>query len=424
MGVFTKIFGKSTKAQNGSTTLEYQSGGLSELSGFRGNVYDNDIARSAIWTNAKNVGKLNPKHIRRTEGKYDVFPMPKVKRLLTRPNQYMSMSVFLNKMATQCFKKNNAFALVRFDGQGWVEGIYPISYTYAKVIERMGFCYVCFTLPDGKTLTVKYSELIHIRAHLDEKDVLGESNASALSPIMEVLQTTDQGIVSAIRKSAVIRWILKFQHVLNPEDKKEQVNEFVKNYLSIGNSGGAAASEPRYEAEQVKNEGYVPNAAMMDRAKARIYSYFGVSDEIVQARFTEDQWNAYYENTIEPFAIQLSEEFTEKLFTPHERDCGNEIIFEANRLQYASNNTKVSVAKFLADIGGAELDQILEIFNMAPLGGEAGKRRVQTLNMVNADKADQYQLGDSKKKKEQEPEPDAEPEADKSKQKKGAKDDG
>ena len=133
----------------------------------------------------------------------------------------------------------------------------------------------------------------------------------------------------------------------------------------------------------------------MDRAKERIYSYFGVSEGIIQSKFSEDEWNAYYENTIEPFAIQLSEEFTEKLFTQHEREFGNEIIFEANRLQYASTNTKIAVGRFLTDIGGATLDQILEIFNMAPLGGEEGKRRVQTLNMVNAAKADQYQLGEA-----------------------------
>jgi hypothetical protein len=43
----------------------------------------------------------------------------------------------------------------------------------------------------------------------------------------------------------------------------------------------------------------------------------------------------------------------------------------------------------------------LEIFNMAPLGGEEGARRVQTLNMVNAAKADQYQLGEKSKEQEE-----------------------
>lgn len=404
MGLFSKLFGRADNSEStprGSTVVEYQSGGISDLADWNGNIYDSDIARSAIWTNAKNAGKLNPKHIRRSGDKYDVFPVPKVKRMLTRPNPYMSMSVFINKMVTQCLKKNNAFALIKFDMDGWVEGLFPITYNRVEAVESHGFYFVKFYLADGKTLTAPYSELIHLRIHFDEKDLFGESNRKALSTIMDVVSTTDKGIVNAIRKSAIIRWILKFQNVLNPTDKQQQIDDFVKNYLTIENSGGAAATDPRYEAVQVKPENYVPNAAQMDRAKERIYSYFGVSESIIQSKFTEDEWNAYYENTIEPFAIQLSEEFTEKVFTQKEREFGNEIIFEANRLQYASTNTKIAVGRFLTDIGGASLDQILEIFNMAPLGGEEGARRVQTLNMVNAAKADQYQLGEKSKEREE-----------------------
>lgn len=404
MGIFSKLFGRADSGGGmpQSTVVEYESGGISELGQWSGNIYESDIVRSAIWTNAKNAGKLNPKHIRKSGDKYDVFPTPKVKRILTRPNRYMSMSVFINKMVVQCQKRNNAFALIKFDNDGWVEGLFPITYNRVEAVESHGFYFVKFYLAEGKQMTVPYEELIHLRAHFDQKDLFGEDNQKALSTIMEVVRTTDKGIVNAIRKSAIIRWILKFQNVLNPEDKQKQIDDFVKNYLSTENSGGAAATDPRYEAVQVKPESYVPNAAQMDRAQARIYSYFGVSEAIIQSKFSEDEWNAYYENTIEPFAIQLSEEFTEKLFTSTERDFGNEIIFEANRLQYASNSTKIAVGRFLTDIGGASLDQILEIFNMAPLGGEEGKRRVQTLNMVNAKKADQYQLGEKTGETEEE----------------------
>lgn len=400
MGLFSKLFGKSDAGQGITITVETMSDTSSIFAEWSGNIYDSDIVRSAIWTNAKNAGKLNPKHIRKNGDKYDVFPTPKIKRLLTRPNQYMSMSVFLNKMVTNCQKKNNAFALIKFGADGFPEGIYPITYNRVEAIEAKGFYFIRFNLADGKTMTVAYEELIHLRMHFDEKDIFGEGNNKTLSTIMEVINTTDVGVINAIKKSAIIRWLLKFNNVLNPTDKQKQIDDFVKNYLSIENSGGAAATDPRYEATQVKPESYVPNAAQMDRAKERIFSYFGVSEEVIQSKFNEEQWNAYYENTIEPLAIQLSEEFTEKLFSQKEREFGNEIVFEANRLQYASNTTKIAVGKFLTDIGAATIDQILEIFNMSPLGGEEGKRRVQTLNMVNAEKADQYQLGDDPKAKE------------------------
>ena len=52
------------------------------------------------------------------------------------------------------------------------------------------------------------------------------------------------------------------------------------------------------------------------------------------------------------------------------------------------------------------LDQALVTLGFPPIGGEEGKRRVQTLNMVNAEKADEYQLGEKTKTEESKTEDD------------------
>ena len=65
----------------------------------------------------------------------------------------------------------------------------------------------------------------------------------------------------------------------------------------------------------------------------------------------------------------------------------------------------MSAAKFLTEIGAATLDQILTMFDMPTIGGEEGARRVQTLNMVNAELADKYQTG-----AETDPPPEKDPE--------------
>lgn len=93
---------------------------------------------------------------------------------------------------------------------------------------------------------------------------------------------------------------------------KKQTDNFIKNYLDINNDGGVASTDPRYEFDQLKSDAYVPNKPQMDSSKERIYSYFGTNENIIQSKFTEEEWNAYYENTIEPVAIQLSLEFTKR----------------------------------------------------------------------------------------------------------------
>ena len=47
-----------------------------------------------------------------------------------------------------------------------------------------------------------------------------------------------------------------------------------------------------------------------------VFSYFGINKDILQNKFNEDTWNAFYEGEVETFAIQLSQAITNMLFTP------------------------------------------------------------------------------------------------------------
>ena len=95
-------------------------------------------------------------------------------------------------------------------------------------------------------------------------------------------------------------------------------------------------------------------------------------------KYTEDEWNAFYESTIEPIALQLSLEFTTKLFSDREIGHGNEIVFEANRLQYASVSTKLALVS-LVDRGAMTPNEWREVFNLAPIeGGDVPIRRLDT----------------------------------------------
>ena len=90
---------------------------------------------------------------------------------------------------------------------------------------------------------------------------------------------------------------------------------------------------------------------------------------------------------------EISQAFGNCFFTDRERAFGNEILCELDRLQFATLGERTAAAKFLGKTGALMLDQLLAIFGFDPLGGEEGKRRVQTLNMANVKTIDQYQLG-------------------------------
>ena len=76
-------------------------------------------------------------------------------------------------------------------------------------------------------------------------------------------------------------------------------------------------------------------------------------------------------------------------FTPTEKRFGNEIMFESNRLQYASNRTKVEILRYANNI--MTINELREIFNLAPR--EDGDVILQDLNHIDSSIANEYQVG-------------------------------
>lgn len=384
--LFSKIFGNKEQPKV-KQSFELLNNPSAYFSAYSGNMFDSDIVRAAVRPIVNAVGKLSPKHM----AKDKINPQPYLRRILERPNPYMSMQDFLMKMTWQRELTHNAFAYVKRDALGYAEEIYPIPYSAVELVTVANEPYAKFMFWSGKVIAVPYTDLIHLRKDFNSNDFYGDAGAYTTANIMEVINTTDQSVVNAVKNSAVLKWILKFKSVLKPEDRAMQVSDFVKNFLSISNEGGAAASDPRYDLEQVKENNFVPNAMQMEKAVQRVYSYFGVNEKIVQNNWTDEEWNPFYSSVIEPIAIQLSDAFTYVIFSEKERGFGNKIIFSASRLIIASNDTKINMARDLAPLGLFSINEIREIFEMEPV--EGGEKRVQTLNVVNTDIVDNYQIG-------------------------------
>lgn len=347
---------------------------------WNGKLYQSDIVRACIRPRVKAIGKLIPKHIREGPDGIKVNPEPYMRFLLEEPNPYMSGQMLQEKAATQLALNNNAFILIIRDENGYPIELYPIPcVTVEAIYNKTGYLFLKFYFQNGNSLTFPYSEIIHLRDDFYDNDIFGEPPGKALVSLMDIVTTTDQGIVKAIKNSNAVKWLLKYNQSLRPEDIKKNAEEFVKNYLSLESSTvGAAATDAKADAIQVEPKDYVPNAAQIDRTTERIYSFFNTNKKIVQSSYNEDEWISYYEARIEPDAMQMSAEYTRKLFTRRERGFGNKIIFEASSLQYASMRTKLDLVQFV-DRGMMTPNEVRAIMNLAPIeGGDTPIRRLDT----------------------------------------------
>lgn len=333
---------------------------------------------------AKAVGKLVAKHIRETvdangERSIAVNPAPGIRRLLEEPNPYMTGQVMQEKLATQLCLNNNAFALIVRDDMGLPTGIYPVLPQTAEALySNDGTLALRMQLPNNKVFTFAYSDIIHLRQDFNEDDIFGTPIGNVLTPLLDVVSTTDQGIVNAIKNSSVIRWLLKFSNPLRPDDLKKQAEDFSNNYLSTTKGTGVAAVDSKADATQIEPKDYVPNAAQMDLTKQRIYALFNTNAKIVDSSRSEEEWNAYFDAEVEPVLRQLGGEYTRKLFTLRERGFGNKIVFEASSWDGASLSTKLNLMQ-MVDRGSLTPNEWRYAFNLAPVpGGDEPIRRLDT----------------------------------------------
>jgi len=359
---------------------------------WNGNLYKSDIIRACIRPKVKAIGKLVAKHIRETvnaDGSINlkVNPEPYMRFLLEEPNPYMTGQVMQEKVATQLQLNNNAFIYIHRDDNGFPVELYPIPCVSVEAIyDTQGELFLKCLMRNGKTITYAYVDVIHLRQDVNENDIFGTSPRDALISLMEIINTTDQGIVKAIKNSNIVRWLLKFHNTLRPEDIKDQTDQFVNSFLNIDNgSTGAAATDAKFDAQQVDPKDYVPNALQMEKTVQRIYSFFGTNEKIVQSKWSEDEWNAYYEAEIEPYAMQSSNEYSRKLFSRRERGFGNSIMFEASNLQYANMSTKLNLVQ-MVDRGAMTPNEWRKILGgLAPIaGGDTPIRRLDTAVVAGA----------------------------------------
>lgn len=403
-----KLFDKIFKNEKNVKTERVELTGFNpKFTSWSGNAYASDIFREGVDAIARNTGKLKASHVinfrdhSRSEGACRLNNL-----LQVEPNPLMSAYDFLYKMTTHYYLYNNAFAYIERDDRDNVVAIYPVLVNQADFyVDPSGRMLIKLYLKNGSSYVLPYRDVIHVRRFFNESDLIGDNN-DAIIPALELSHAQNEGIINGIRAGVTIRGILKFEQLLSPEKLREQKNYFMEDYFSIQNSGGVVAVDKQSSFEPIDSRPVTIDATQLQEIKKKIFDYLGISDKIVNSTYSDEEWSAFYESTIEPFALAMSLEFTRKIFSERERAFGNEIIFESGRLQFKSNATKISMLKELLPMGLFTMNQALEILNLPSVPD--GDRYIQSLNYIDQAIASTYQLGSATKPKEKEKEGDEE----------------
>lgn len=389
--LFNMIFGNKIQKMVNESTLKLLSGYNATYTSISDEVEENIIAKECIHTIATHCAKMMPKHYQQN-GDIKNHIQGAINYIISiKPNPFMTTYDFIYKIVSLLLAQNNEYIYIDIDNNGNLQGLYPLNPLFCTLVENNNEIWLKFQFLNGNVYYIKYDRVIHLRNFYVRHDFYGESNET-LKGALETQTVADDGIKNAIKISASLRGVIKAsQAMLKDKDIEKMKNEFVESLLS--STDGIGGLDARLDFKEINLDPVLLDKEQLSMVNGNIYGYFMISEEIIKSKYSADDWNAFYESVLEPKAIQMGQAFTNAIFSERAIKAGHRIEFSVNRIKYAKTETKINLIKEAGALGLLTVDEGREILDLPAIGGEEGNKRLQTLNVINTNLADEYQGG-------------------------------
>ena len=305
-------------------------------------------------------------------------------KLKHAPNAFQSWSQFLYRLSTILDVHNTAFIVPIYDSFGELSGIYAPLPSRCEFVQYNDIPYLRYTFSSGETAAIELENCGILTKYQYKHDLIGDNN-EALTPTLDLINIQNQGIQEGVKSAATYRFWAQVNNFSKAEDLAKERQRFSEENFGKDAKGGGLLLFPNTynNINQVKADPWIIDKDQMQYIKDGVYEYFMVNEEVLTNKAYGDAWTAFYEGAIEPFAVQFSEVITKMIYTFNEQSRDNKIMLTANRLQYMSNAEKLNVSSQMLDRGVMSVNEIREIWNLAPVDG--GDERIIRGEYWNAD---------------------------------------
>jgi HK97 family phage portal protein len=373
------------------------------FSQFGQNIYASDVVQTCIDVIATECSKLQPKHIRIDNTGMQTIVKGSLNRLFKfSPNELMTTRDFIEKIIWLLYLNQNAFIYPTYDlitSNGMTRkeytGFYPLNPTQVTFLQETttNKFFVQFRFSNGQDHTLPYSDVIHLRKKFSVNEIMGggingqPDNASLLK-VLSINDVVLQGLEKAIKTSFSVRGILKINTMMDDE-KQQAARKRFEDAIKTSESG-ILPMDIKGEYVDLKVDPKIIDKDTLQFLQDKVLNHYGVSIPIFTGNFTDEQYQAFYEKTLEPIVIGLGQAFSKTTFSDRELDVGNEIVFYPQNLLFTNTKNKIAVADILGNRGALTNNELLQLFGYPPYVG--GDIRNMSLNFIDVSLANEYQL--------------------------------
>jgi HK97 family phage portal protein len=357
-------------------------------------LYEQALVRSIIDCIASHVAKAEALHVVLDDkGRIKEFKRnsPYSKLLNLQANSVMTGFDFKYKVATHREENTTALVYIKWAGMQ-PEAFIPIAYDHFEFVPIKGGGWAVHFTYDSEPYDLNLEDVVILRKFYNRNEVAGDGN-SAVYPALDMDKASNEGLMEALTVSNKVRGLLKQKKaMLDSDDVEKNTNNFVARFEKAAKEGGIVGVDSMEEYTSLDVTPFSANATQMKELRENIMRYWRISDAILTSKYSEDDWQAFYESVIEPFLIQMGQAFTNACFTTTEKNHGNRIIFYTAALMHTSPKTKINILRETKETGELTKNERRELLGYPPV--EDGDDFQVSLNYVKGKDQSKYQTGE------------------------------
>ena len=352
MGLFDFLKKKDNK--QGMRYAPTMTGWQPTFTAFGENVYASDIVVQSIRCKANEFKKLDPRHIRTSDGKQQTITDSSIARVLKRPNQYMTQADFLEKITILLELNKNVFIYPMYyktkGGERYYTGLYPLKPRKVDyVTDDHDALFLHMTFANNYEMTLPADSVIHWRKDYGVNDyfgggAFGGNDSDGLLAMLQRYDTLTQGIAKALECSCQINGIARLNTYASDDEQKQKEADFQQRIKN--NESGILFTDNKIEYTQLPRDVKLVDAETLKFFYDTILRANGTSLAILNGDYSKTQKEAYYEHALEADIKSLGQAMSRVIFSDREAGFGNEIVLYPNDITFMSMENKLAALQY------------------------------------------------------------------------------
>lgn len=356
---------------------------------FGSDIYASDVVQQAINCIVQEMKKLSPQH-KIKKGNFAMEQLnDDIQAVLDNPNQLMTTSDFIEKIVWQLYFNYNSFILPVWEN-GKLVSLYPLQPNTVDFIQdNSNNIFIKLLFNNGYESTIKYSDIIHIRYKYSVSEFMGgnkdgQPDNKALLQTLELNKTLLDGVAKSLKSSYSINGVIKYNSFIDNGKTEEALKELTDRLNN--NESGFLPLDMKGEFIPFNRNVQIVDDPTLKFIDEKILRYFGVPLCILKGDYTKLQYEAFFQKTLEPLIITMSQAFTKAIFSKRESfGYGHFIEFNHKELSFMTIDEKIKWVTIASSVGAITINEIRTIFGYPPSDEENADKLIMSKNYGSVD---------------------------------------